>query len=81
MAAPDRTWRIVLDRDLCQSHGVCENEAPDLFEVPKHDQVVLLDQTPPDSLRAQAEAAVKYCPTRALSIVEIAVPLTGEGER
>ena len=34
-------------------------------------EVVVLDETPADSLRAQAEAAVKYCPTRALSIVEI----------
>jgi sterol 14-demethylase len=63
-------WRIVVDPDLCQSHGVCEGEAPDLFEVPRHSKVVVLDATPPDGLRAQAEAAVKYCPTHALSIVE-----------
>ena len=63
-------WRIVVDPDLCQSHGVCEGEAPELFEVPKHAQVVVLDATPPDSLRAQAEAAVKYCPTHALTIID-----------
>ena len=60
----------MVDRDLCQSHGVCEAEAPDLFEVPKRSQVVVLDEHPPASLRAQADAAVKYCPTHALSIVE-----------
>ena len=63
-------FRIVVDRDLCQSHGVCEGEAPDLFEVPKREQVVVLDESPPESLRRQAEAAVRYCPTHALSIAE-----------
>ena len=27
--------RIVVDRDLCQGHGVCESEAPDVFSVSK----------------------------------------------
>ena len=67
-------WRLVVDRDLCQSHGVCENEAPELFEVPKRSQVVVLDERPPDDLLAKAQAAVKYCPTHALSIVESAEP-------
>jgi len=71
------SFRIVVDYDLCQSHGVCENEAPELFEVPRHSQVVVLNATPPAALRAKAEAAVKYCPTHALSIVE-SVPSEGD---
>lgn len=63
-------WRIEVDLDLCQGHGVCESEAPDLFEVEKRHQVRLLDATPADDRRKAAEAAVKYCPTHALSIVE-----------
>lgn len=35
-------FRIVVDRDLCQGHGVCESEAPDLLEVGPDKQVVLL---------------------------------------
>lgn len=62
--------RIVVDRDLCQGHGVCESEAPELFEVDKDRKVVVLDETPGESHRKQLEAAVKYCPTHALSIVE-----------
>ena len=62
--------RIVVDRDLCQGHGVCENEAPELFEVGKDRTVVVLDETPAESQRRELEAAVKYCPTHALSIVE-----------
>ena len=62
-------WRVVVDRDLCQGHGVCESEAPEVFEVPKR-EVVLLDERPADAQRAAVEAAVKYCPTHALSIQE-----------
>jgi ferredoxin len=62
--------RIVVDRDLCQGHGVCESEAPGVFEVGKDHTVVVLDPAPADDHRAQLEAAVRYCPTSALSLVE-----------
>ena len=62
------TFRIVVDRVLCQGHGVCESETPELFEVPKSGEVVVLDENPPDALRSKAELAVKYCPTHALRI-------------
>lgn len=63
-------YRIVVDRDLCQGHGVCENEAPDLFEVGPDRRVVVLDEHPDGSRRAAAEMAVKYCPTHALKLVD-----------
>jgi sterol 14-demethylase len=63
-------FRIVVDRDLCQGHGTCEGEAPDLFEVGKDRQVVVLEEHPDDAHRKAAELAVTYCPTHALSIVE-----------
>ncbi len=63
-------WRITVDRDLCQGHAVCENEAPGLFEVSKKGDLTILDQRPPDDRRAAAEAAVRFCPTHALSIVD-----------
>ena len=59
--------RIVVDRDLCQGHGVCESEAGSVFTVSKN-AVVVLDETPPETLRSQVEAAVKFCPTHALRI-------------
>ena len=66
-------YRIVVDRDLCQGHGVCESEAPEVFVVErKATTVTVLDETPPESRRAAVEAAVRYCPTHALSIEEIA---------
>jgi sterol 14-demethylase len=63
-------FRIVVDDDLCQGHGVCESEAPELFEVNRERKVELLDATPSDDRRRAAELAVKYCPTHALSIVD-----------
>jgi sterol 14-demethylase len=63
-------WRIVVDRDLCQGHGVCESEAPKLFSVSKRGELTVLDETPPDEQRERAEQAVKFCPTQALSIIE-----------
>ena len=63
-------WRIAVDRDLCQGHGVCESEAADLFSVSKAGELTVLEERPDDGQRKAAEAAVKYCPTHALSIVE-----------
>ena len=64
------SWRLVVDRDLCQGHGVCENEAPGVFEVSKAGELTLLQERPPDAERTAVEAAVRYCPTHALTIVE-----------
>ncbi|MCX5043305.1 ferredoxin [Aldersonia sp. NBC_00410] len=62
--------RIVVDTDLCQGHAMCELEAPDVFTVPKHGTVELLDENPPETKRADVERAVRFCPTQALSIVD-----------
>jgi ferredoxin len=62
--------RIVLDPDLCQGHGVCESEAPQVFELGKSAQVRIIDEHPDEGLRSAVEAAVRYCPTTALTIIE-----------
>jgi ferredoxin len=62
--------RIVVDLDLCQGHAVCESEAPELFAVPKHGKVTVLEPSPPEALRAALALAVKYCPTQALRVEE-----------
>ncbi|MEB3019430.1 MULTISPECIES: ferredoxin [Mycolicibacter] len=61
---------VKVDLDLCQGHAMCELEAPDYFRVPKRGKVEILDAEPPDDDRRQIEAAVRACPTRALSIHE-----------
>ena len=64
------TFRIVVDRELCQGHGVCMGEAPEVFEVSREGKLTLLNERPAPAQREQVEAAVKYCPTGALSLVE-----------
>ena len=63
--------RIVVDRDLCQGHGVCAVEAPEVFALGKHDdQVTVVDEAPPESEHDAVRRAVTYCPTGALSVVD-----------
>lgn len=62
--------RIVVDRDLCQGHGACEGEAPEVFSVSKQGELTIVQPEPPEDLRPKVELAVKYCPTHALSIEE-----------
>jgi sterol 14-demethylase len=63
--------RIRVDRDLCQGHGVCRTEAPEVFDVDRDlQQVVVKDERPPEALREKVRTAVRFCPTRALSIEE-----------
>ncbi|GCE41109.1 Ferredoxin [Rhodococcus wratislaviensis] len=61
--------KVEADLDLCQGHAVCEMEAPDVFVVPKHGKVEVLDADPPENLRAEVESAVRFCPTQALRIL------------
>jgi sterol 14-demethylase len=64
--------RIRVDRGLCQGHGVCESEAPGVFSVSKAGELRILDATPSEERRTQVETAVRFCPTHALSIEEVA---------
>jgi ferredoxin len=62
--------RITVDRDLCQGHGVCESEAPDVFSVSKKGVLTILHESFDPDLPEAVELAVSYCPTRALRIEE-----------
>ncbi|MFG1999321.1 ferredoxin [Spirillospora sp. NPDC048911] len=62
--------RVEADLDLCQGHAMCELEAPDVFEVPPKGKVRVLNAEPPDDLRDDVAAAVRYCPTQALKLEE-----------
>ena len=63
--------RVVADTSICQGHQLCQAEAPDVFGFDEAaDHVVLLDENPDESRRADVATAVKYCPAFALSIEE-----------
>jgi ferredoxin len=60
--------RVVVNRALCDGNGVCVVEAPAVFDLDEDDDLLVLQESPPDELRAQLESAVRACPKRALSI-------------
>jgi ferredoxin len=62
--------RIVVDRELCESNGVCVKTAPDMFVIDDDDKLRLLVERPSDEQMEKARAAVRRCPKRALSLVE-----------
>lgn len=62
--------RVVVDRQLCKGHGVCMEEAPEVFHVARDGTMTLLAEHPAAELRGKVAEAVKYCPTGALSIAE-----------
>lgn len=63
---------IKADTELCQGHGMCELEAPEIFRVierpGEYARVEVLLEHPPEALRAKLEAAVRFCPNRVLSV-------------
>jgi ferredoxin len=60
--------RIVLDREKCDGHGMCEAMAHEYFELDDDDRLTVLDESPPESERAKVHAAVQACPALALSL-------------
>ncbi len=62
--------RVVVDFDKCQSNALCMAAAPEVFEVRDDDNLYILQERPPEELRAKVEEAVRRCPKQAISIAE-----------
>ena len=62
------TLRVIVDRDICQNHGQCVFAAPQVFELDEECELVVLDDEPDESLRANVEEAADVCPTQAITI-------------
>jgi ferredoxin len=62
------TLKVIVDRDLCQNHGQCVFAAPQVFELDEEAELVVLDDEPDESLRANVEEAADVCPTQAITI-------------
>jgi sterol 14-demethylase len=60
--------RVKVDWDLCQGHAVCMGEAPEIFRVDDKGELTILTEQPPAELRAKLDKAIKYCPTKAISV-------------
>ncbi len=63
-------WKVVVDFDRCDSNALCMGIAPEVFEVRDDNFLYVLQDEPPDELRAKVEEAVLKCPTQAISIAD-----------
>lgn len=62
--------RVIVDFDLCESNALCMAAAPEVFEVREDDYLYVLDEEPPEALRAKVVAAAAACPKTAITIVD-----------
>ncbi len=60
--------RVRVDVDLCQGHGVCVNEVPEVFQLEDDGPVTILLEEAPEALRAKLADALRYCPTGAIAL-------------
>ena len=60
--------RVRIDFDLCQGHGVCMGECPEVFQVNDDGELSLLEEQPDDGLRKKVRNAARFCPTGAISV-------------
>ena len=60
--------RVVVDYDLCESNALCMTAAPEVFEVRDDDNLYVLQDNPPEELRAKVEEAVARCPKQAIKL-------------
>jgi ferredoxin len=60
--------RVVVDRDVCEANGVCEQIAPQVFEVDDDEVLQILQPEVPADLEDKVNEAVMRCPKAALSI-------------
>jgi ferredoxin len=60
--------KVVVDLSICNLHGLCVETAPEVFEIGDDGVLHLLNETPPEGLRAKVDRAVRECPTGAISI-------------
>ncbi|MFW6197625.1 MAG: ferredoxin [Myxococcota bacterium] len=62
--------KIEIDWDLCQGHANCMGDAPEVFHVDDDGKLTVLDDRPPEALRAKVESARDFCPTGAIQLLE-----------
>jgi ferredoxin len=62
--------KVVVDYDLCEANARCMEACPEVFQVDDDDNLNVLIERPPESLRAKLKEAERICPRQAITIVE-----------
>ena len=61
--------KIVVDFDLCESNGMCERIAPDVFHIDENDLLQVNHDNVTEDRREDLEDAVATCPRAAIALV------------
>lgn len=61
--------RVTVDFDVCESNGICEEVAPEVFHLDDDDFLQILEAEPGEHLREPVEQAVRRCPKQAITLV------------
>lgn len=62
--------RIEVDYDLCESNGLCEDVAPQVFRVEDDDTLTVLVDFVADDDLDDVQRAIDRCPKQALRLVD-----------
>lgn len=60
--------RVVVDFDACQSNALCMAACPEVFEVREDGFLYVLNDAPPEDIRAKVEEAARVCPLEAITV-------------
>ena len=63
-----KTLKVIVDYDLCEANALCMEAAPEVFQIDDDENLSLLQESPPPSLREKVETAVRMCPKGALRL-------------
>lgn len=62
------TYRIVVNRELCESNGECVSLAPSVFELDDEELCVVVD--PEGAKPKKILDAARACPTDAITLID-----------
>jgi ferredoxin len=60
--------RVSVDYNVCASTGSCMQVCREVFEVRSDGYMYVLQEEPPEELRAKVEQAADLCPTAAITV-------------
>lgn len=60
--------KVIVDMKACMSNALCVMAAPEVFEVREDGLLYILNEKPPEELRAKVVEAARLCPCQAITI-------------
>jgi ferredoxin len=62
--------KVIVDFNVCESNGLCEESAPGVFHLGDDDYLYVLDEHPDESQREQVVEAARRCPKQAITVAD-----------